>query len=189
MSQLRRDFLNWRPDADAFGNDGLTVADNVLHDSEGYKPLCRQTDMAFVTMNYYAQLPLASVRSMQVRAIGDRKNQVAAIVQDKATTAAIAELSVGARYDSGPFTTLSTATLLSASNVRVKSFSLAELGAGAFVACATFSADLANGTSTIYSITGDVAYTVLSVSSGDLIATLPAGSLTYTTLDATITVA
>ncbi|MHC4361852.1 MAG: hypothetical protein ACYSTZ_03410 [Planctomycetota bacterium] len=34
---IRFNFIDWRPDADDFGNKGLTVADNVVHDSEGYK--------------------------------------------------------------------------------------------------------------------------------------------------------
>jgi len=36
VSQVRLNFLNWRPDAEDFGNDGLTIATNVLHDTEGY---------------------------------------------------------------------------------------------------------------------------------------------------------
>lgn len=37
MSRIRIDFLNWRPDQDEFNTDGLQVADNLLHDTEGYK--------------------------------------------------------------------------------------------------------------------------------------------------------
>lgn len=35
---MRIKFLNWRPDAEDIGNDGLTIADNVIHDVEGYRP-------------------------------------------------------------------------------------------------------------------------------------------------------
>jgi hypothetical protein len=163
LSEIRRDFLNWNPDADAFGNEGLVTADNVIHDAKGYKQICKQTVNAFNTLNYYAATPLVSVRAMQVRAIGDRKNLIAAIAQDKATTVSMAEISIGAAGDAAPFTTLSTATLLSDSSIVVKSFSLAELGVGAFVACATFDADLLDGSSTVYSITGDITYSLLSV--------------------------
>ncbi len=161
--RLRTDFINWRPDAEDFGQQGMTQADNVLHDTEGYKSLKRQSAGAFFTMNYYASTPLVSVRSMQVRAIGDRKNNIAAIAQDKATTAAVAELSIGAQGDANPFTTISTATMISSGAVRIKSFSVAELGAGKFVACACFQSDLVGGGSTLTSITGDITYSVLSV--------------------------
>lgn len=32
-------FLNWRPDLEDENHDGLTVADNVVHEPEGYKPI------------------------------------------------------------------------------------------------------------------------------------------------------
>lgn len=37
--RTRVKFLNWNPDSEDEDNQGLTVADNVLHESEGYKPL------------------------------------------------------------------------------------------------------------------------------------------------------
>ena len=37
LAEVRVNFLNWRPDQDEFNTDGLQVADNVLHDVEGYK--------------------------------------------------------------------------------------------------------------------------------------------------------
>ena len=36
MSQVKFNFINWRPDAEDMGNDGLVTADNVLHQPEGY---------------------------------------------------------------------------------------------------------------------------------------------------------
>ena len=38
MSQIRFNFLNWRPDMEDTEHDGLSIAQNVLHDTEGYKP-------------------------------------------------------------------------------------------------------------------------------------------------------
>ncbi len=163
LSKLRKDFLNWKPDSEAFSNEGLTVADNVLHDTAGYKAIKAQSGGAFQLTEFYVGQTLASVRSMQIRAIGDRKNFVAAIAQDAVTSAAMGHLSIGAEGDSTAFAVATTAALASAGSVRVKSFSVAELGVGAFVACASFSAELATGSSTVYSITGDITYTVLSV--------------------------
>ena len=35
--EIRRDFLNFQPDIEDFGNEGLVKADNVTHEPEGYK--------------------------------------------------------------------------------------------------------------------------------------------------------
>jgi len=39
MTQVRFDFLNLAPDVEDTENQGLTVAQNVVHDTEGYKPV------------------------------------------------------------------------------------------------------------------------------------------------------
>lgn len=36
---FRFNFLNWRPDLEDVGNEGLTVADNCVHEPEGYKAI------------------------------------------------------------------------------------------------------------------------------------------------------
>ena len=38
MSELRLSFVDWQPDLEDEVNQGLTVADNVLHGIDGYKP-------------------------------------------------------------------------------------------------------------------------------------------------------
>ncbi len=58
MSQLRLNFLNWRPDQDEFNTDGLQVADNVIHETEGYKPLHLQSGGAFSRQGALQALPL-----------------------------------------------------------------------------------------------------------------------------------
>jgi len=63
MSEVRLNFLNWRPDLEALGNDGLTVAENVLHDAEGFKKITEQTAGAFSTTT-------ASVTDFKAVAIG-----------------------------------------------------------------------------------------------------------------------
>jgi len=39
MTQVRFDFLNLAPDMEDTENQGLTIAQNVVHDTEGYKPI------------------------------------------------------------------------------------------------------------------------------------------------------
>lgn len=155
---VRVNFTNWQPDKDDFGTEGLTVADNVIHDTEGYKPIRKES--SFATLNFLTDTPLASVRSMQVRGIGANRNKIGAFVQDKATTATMAEMSLAAQDDGAAFTTISTSTLTSAGACKVKSFSVAELENGVFVACATFDASLTSGGFTTYALTGDITYSV-----------------------------
>ena len=47
--ELRVNFLNWRPDQEDVNTDGLTVADNVIHEPEGYKSVHLQTSGGFAT--------------------------------------------------------------------------------------------------------------------------------------------
>ena len=65
MSRVRIDFLNWRPDAEDFGNQGLTVADNVVHEPEGYKPIYLKSAGAFATIG-----DLRSITSVVTKPIG-----------------------------------------------------------------------------------------------------------------------
>ena len=70
MSEIRLNFLNWRPDADDFGNQGLSIADNVIHETEGYKQIALTTSGAFATLNGLGGRTLNSVAGLQVIAIG-----------------------------------------------------------------------------------------------------------------------
>ena len=47
MQQTRGNFLNWKPDLEDDNNQGLTVAENVIHEPEGYKPLHLATAGSF----------------------------------------------------------------------------------------------------------------------------------------------
>lgn len=167
MSQVRLNFLGWQPDQDEYSPEGLIRANNVLHDTEGYKPLKMHTAGAFSASVWYTGATLASVRSMQIRAVGAGNNRVAAIVSDSATTAAIADLSIGVEGEAAAFTTVATATLASAGGVRCKAFSVGELESGVFLICAAFDASLQSGGTTLISLTGEVTYTIGSESGGD----------------------
>ena len=50
MSELKYNFLNWNPDQDDFDNQGMIVADNMIHDTEGFLPVGIQTAGAFSTV-------------------------------------------------------------------------------------------------------------------------------------------
>ncbi|MEM8714162.1 MAG: hypothetical protein AAGE92_00050 [Cyanobacteria bacterium P01_G01_bin.4] len=63
MSQMRVNFLNWRPDIDDFPNGGLLRAENCVHEPEGYKPIYLQ-DSVSQTGN------LSSVASIAVKPVG-----------------------------------------------------------------------------------------------------------------------
>lgn len=125
MSEIRLNFIDWRPDLEDEAHDGLTVADNVIHEPEGYKPIRLETALAFTT-----NTALGTVLSVQVRPSGVSNDRVAAWVrQIDASTAA---LSVGT-YDAGAFSGSATSTLTGVTSTggslvcRVISFQTAEL--------------------------------------------------------------
>jgi len=164
VSQVRLNFLDWQPDKEDIANEGLTKATNVLHDTEGYKPLVKQTSGAFSVDTFYTATTLHSIRAMQVRQVGMNANRVAAIARDSSTTAGTANFTVGLEGESAPFTTMSSGTLSSAGGCRISSFSVAEMESGVFGLSAMFDASLLAGGSTSISITGEVTYTVASES-------------------------
>lgn len=67
--QSRISFLNWRPDQDVFGNDGLTVADNVAHDTEGWRPIHLASSGAFATTGALAA-STATILSLVAKPVG-----------------------------------------------------------------------------------------------------------------------
>lgn len=71
--KLKTSFLNWRPDADDHGNDGLTVADNLVHDSEGYKPVYLGSAGSFSTTG-----GLNTVTSIVARPVGPQDDLLCA---------------------------------------------------------------------------------------------------------------
>ena len=63
--QVRINFLNWAPDKEDLGNEGLTVASNVVHDTDGYKPIYLASAGVFSTTG-----ALASVSSIVTKPAG-----------------------------------------------------------------------------------------------------------------------
>lgn len=64
-------FLNWRPDAEDVGNDGLTTADNVIHDVEGYRPVHLASAGTFSTAIAASDATVLSIISKPVGSQGD----------------------------------------------------------------------------------------------------------------------
>lgn len=69
MSQVRVNFLNFNPDLEDENNQGLTVADNVVHEPEGYKPIHLATAGSFATTGGLAASN-ATVLSLVARPVG-----------------------------------------------------------------------------------------------------------------------
>jgi len=74
MSEFKFNFINWRPDFEEFNNDGLVTADNVLHDTEGYK------EVRAATNNSVYGSVSRSVMGMVCKPIGTSGQQLAAWV-------------------------------------------------------------------------------------------------------------
>ncbi len=70
MTEARVSFLNWRPDLEDTEHDGLTTANNVLHDVDGYEPLHLGSAGRFVTTG-----GLASVTSLVSKPVGAQGDQ------------------------------------------------------------------------------------------------------------------
>ena len=68
---MRIGFLNWRPDAEDVGNDGLTTADNVIHDVEGYRPVHLASSGTFATALAASDATVLSIISKPVGSQGD----------------------------------------------------------------------------------------------------------------------
>lgn len=159
MPRVRFNFLNWRPDQDEFNTDGLQIADNVLHDVEGYKELLKQTAGAFSTGVSF-NFPLSSVRAMRTVKIAGADTNLHCIVTDRATTSTMANIIIKEDVDALTSFT-ATPTLISAGAIRIESFSVGEIEQQG-VATSKVVASLLSGGSTTISLTTDYVYTVTS---------------------------
>ena len=75
--QARLTFLNWRPDAEDVVTDGLTVADNVIHEPEGYKPAHLASAGTFSTTGSLAA-SVATITSLVSKRVGPWSDQFSA---------------------------------------------------------------------------------------------------------------
>jgi len=152
VSNLRFNFLEWLPDLDDFGNPGITVADNVIHDVEGYKEVRQQTIGAFSTLT-----GSATSTAMVVKPIGTGGTNVAAWL--KAITAGPSVIMEIGNPEIGLVGSIASATLSSVGAMSISSFQVTELNDKVFL---TAQAEGEAQGSTVISInlTGYLDYTV-----------------------------
>jgi len=70
VSEVRFNFLNYNPDTEDTENQGLSVAQNVVHDTEGYKPVHLGSAGSFATTGGLAA-SAATVTSIIAKPVGD----------------------------------------------------------------------------------------------------------------------
>lgn len=81
---MKVNFLNWRPDRDDVANDGLTKAENVIHDVEGYRPAHLASSGTFATTGGLAASD-ATVLSIIAKPVGSQGDLFCAWVADATT--------------------------------------------------------------------------------------------------------
>lgn len=85
MPSFRKDFLNWQPDAEDFGNQGLVTADNVVHEPEGYKKVAFASAGGFSEVGSILASGGATALSVQVRPVGTQGDVLAAWIANTTT--------------------------------------------------------------------------------------------------------
>lgn len=70
MSQIRVNFLNWRPDLEPSEHEGLVSASNAYHSPSGYKSVQANTAGAGATLNGLDGITMLSSRALQVMPMG-----------------------------------------------------------------------------------------------------------------------
>ena len=86
--KLRKEFLNWAPDREDFGNDGLVKATNVVHDSEGWRPVHIKTTTSFSTTGGLAASN-ATIVSIVAQPTGSVNDIAAAWISNDGTTSRV----------------------------------------------------------------------------------------------------
>ena len=136
MTEVKFNFLNWRPDAEDYENDGLITADNLLHDTEGYLQILSNTT---TSMTNFAAGSGGTINSVLCRPQGSLRiatstglvYAAAEIVDFNSNTLrALCGPVTNNALETGTGTTIATAT----SGV-VTSFQLCELNDRIFFAC------------------------------------------------------
>ena len=79
--QVRLNFLNWRPDLEDTEHDGLSVAQNVVHEPEGYKPVHLASGGSFATTGALAA-STATVTSIVAKPVGAQGDLLCAWLQN-----------------------------------------------------------------------------------------------------------
>lgn len=83
--KIRVDFLNWRPDQEEFGNQGLTIAENIVHDTEGWKPVFLESANGFATTGGLGASTDDTVLSIVAKPVGSQGDLFCAWLSDSTT--------------------------------------------------------------------------------------------------------
>ena len=94
MSQIRINFLNYNPDIEDTENKGLTVAQNVIHESEGYKEVHLATSTSFATTGGLAA-STATILSCVAKPVGAGDDLLVAWISDGTSGAGNPEMQIG----------------------------------------------------------------------------------------------
>ena len=159
--QVKYDLLNWRPDAEDVGNQGLTTCDNVLHQPEGYIPAEEVTGGAFATEPGLGGITTVSLMVKPFGALRtpDLDNNLV-YAQIRGDTLNSLTFGIGV-VGEGDFTSIAMSTVTSYSLTGIKSISVSEIGQTVSIhAEAQTTIDLGK---TIYSLGGYFTYTVTSL--------------------------
>ena len=82
MPTLRRALLDWQPDLDDYGDNGLTQADNVIHDADGWHPIHLASSGSFATTGGLAASS-ATILSIVTKPVGAVGNTFSAWIADQ----------------------------------------------------------------------------------------------------------
>lgn len=145
---MRVKFLNWRPDAEDVGNDGLTTADNVIHDVEGYRPVHLASAGTFATALAASDATILSIVSKPVGSQGD---QFVAWVADATTPTLHVGINGATAATSATAYPLAMAT--AATDAEIYAFDVCEY-AGKIVFTVEAQATDASATALVYAFAG-----------------------------------
>ena len=152
--RIRFNFLNWRPDLEETEFEGLTIANGVYHDIEGWKPVTVATIGAISTITSTNNLfaPGVTISAMQIRQVGNlndgsEDNKVAAYIRDAVSP----QFAVDFFNTTTPAST--TGANLMTTAYAVTAFQKTELNGTVFV-CAQAEGEAASGTAVSLNITG-----------------------------------
>lgn len=145
-------FLDWRPDIEDVGNGGLTQADNVVHDVEGYRPIHLASAGAFSTDVAASN---ATVLSIVAKPVGSQGDLFCAwVAQDT-----VPELHVGLNGATAPTTATGypLAMATAATDAEIYAFDVCEYG-GYIVFTVEAQATDASATALSYAFAGYVSF-------------------------------
>ena len=158
--RVKYDFLNWRPDQAQHNHDGLEVATDVIHTTEGWVPVRMPTTTSFATELSFGTI--ATHVAIRAKPFGpDNTDLAIALIREGTVTTG--SLHIGSRNSAmGQFTAVGLPTLASSRAAFIETFSVAELGQDVVIG-AQARCSLASGGHTLIALNGTFTYTITSV--------------------------